>query len=217
MQKTFIICESTKGGADKKFIKSLISTHNLLKEFVIHTTEDLAQKQTGSIDDVKKFIIHGLYNAVVGKYQNILIIVDADEDANERFKEILSCFKNQSNNFELPKKINDPIPNSLTKINVGIFLMPNNNDKGGLETLCLQGLKHNRKEEKLRCIKSYIDCLQNKRIDQGLTTNNKDKAKFRIYHATPNPDGYVHDLLNAVDIDSTCFDNLKAFISQANR
>ena len=218
MQKTLVICESTKSGADAKIILSLISVGNLLPTgYEIRTTEDKNLRKNGSIEDVKDFITNGLSDYSIGKFKNVLIIGDADNKLTKRFNEIKKCFNGQHQHFELPQSKSDTLPNSQNKINVNIYLLPNNKDKGGLETLCLKALKSKKWQEKLSCVKFYMSCLSRKRIDPGLTENNKDKAKFRVYHATPNPDGYVHDLLNAIDIDSASFDDLKAFIRQANR
>lgn len=219
MPKTLIICESTQGGTDSKIISSLISTHSLLPqgEHHIHTTEDRNKNKNGSIEDIKEYIKNGLENDARGRYKTVLIIVDADNNPQKQFRDIKKCFNTQY--FKIPSRLNSSLPATSNKINVGIYLLPNNQNAGGLETLCFQALKGDiaKVRSKVECVDAYIDCLKKKNVDQNMTVNNTDKSRFRVYHSTPNPDGYVHDLLNVVDITSASFSDLKTFISQANR
>ena len=89
MLKTIIVCESTRGGTDSKLLKELILKHNLLDDenCEIHTTDDREKKSTGSITDVLDFLKLQLSNYTRGKFENVLIIVDADDNIKTRFDE----------------------------------------------------------------------------------------------------------------------------------
>lgn len=222
MAKTLIICESTQKGVDKAIITALIETDSLLPA----GTYTIETAQNGSIKDVKEYLKNWLAQEVYkNDYKTVLVIVDADDKPKERFKEIVQCISRQflsvvgvpKIGFKLPQNTGDSVPDHADAINVGIYLLPNNKNAGGLETLCWEALRGIPKvlKNKKYCIEAYMECLKSKRIDQNKSKNNTDKSRFRVYRATPNPDGYVHDLLKEIDIHSPVFDDLKSFLRQA--
>ncbi|PUD36915.1 hypothetical protein C2R93_02840 [Helicobacter pylori] len=79
----------------------------------------------------------------IEKYDKTLIIFDADKDYESNKKEILKVV-------------------SKTKQTISeeqIFLFPNNQDDGDLETLLLEIAKH---DEFLKCFEGYLECIKNK-------------------------------------------------------
>ncbi|MCQ2632077.1 hypothetical protein JT236_01880 [Helicobacter pylori] len=77
------------------------------------------------------------------KYAKTLIIFDADKDYKSNKKEILKVV-------------------SKTKQTISeeqIFLFPNNQDDGDLETLLLEIAKH---DEFLKCFEGYLECIKSK-------------------------------------------------------
>ncbi|GAA7837840.1 hypothetical protein JP0186_00910 [Helicobacter pylori] len=79
----------------------------------------------------------------IEKYDKTLIIFDADKDYESNKKEILKIV-------------------SKTKQTISeeqIFLFPNNQDDGDLETLLLEIAKH---KEFINCFDSYLDCIKKK-------------------------------------------------------
>ncbi|WP_121075376.1 DUF3226 domain-containing protein [Helicobacter pylori] len=76
----------------------------------------------------------------IEKYDKTLIIFDADKNYESNKKEILS--KTQQ---------------KITKEQ--IFLFPNNQDDGDLETLLLEIAKH---DEFLKCFEGYLECIKSK-------------------------------------------------------
>ncbi|NHA48938.1 DUF3226 domain-containing protein [Helicobacter pylori] len=77
------------------------------------------------------------------KYAKTLIIFDADKDYESNKKEILKVV-------------------SKTKQTISeeqIFLFPNNQDDGDLETLLLEIAKH---DEFLKCFEGYLECIKSK-------------------------------------------------------
>ncbi len=79
----------------------------------------------------------------IEKYDKTLIIFDADKDYESNKKEILKVV-------------------SKTKQTISeeqIFLFPNNQDDGDLETLLLEITKH---DEFLKCFEGYLECIKNK-------------------------------------------------------
>lgn len=209
--QTVLVCESTEKGTDKRLIEKLIINHSLLPNdtFCIET------RQPGDIKTIIGFIKLTLkvQQYIVSKEtKNVLVIVDADEHPERRFQEIKTSFDTQI--FEVQESIGAQFPRDNTKINVGIFLLPDNSHKGSLETLGLKVLHHDYLTSKLGCIDSYMQSLGS--IDGDITENNKSKAKFRIFIATPKPDRYVDSIIDSIDFNSAEFDNLKDFIRQVN-
>ncbi|MCQ2848447.1 hypothetical protein JT050_02630 [Helicobacter pylori] len=79
----------------------------------------------------------------IEQYDKTLIIFDADKDYESNKKEILTVV-------------------SKTKQTISeeqIFLFPNNQDDGDLETLLLEIAKH---DEFLKCFEGYLECLKSK-------------------------------------------------------
>ncbi|WRE85886.1 hypothetical protein KVC55_01855 [Helicobacter pylori] len=79
----------------------------------------------------------------IKKYDKTLIIFDADKDYESNKKEILKVV-------------------SKTKQTISeeqIFLFPNNQDDGDLETLLLEIAKY---DEFLKCFEGYLECIKNK-------------------------------------------------------
>ncbi|MBU0570150.1 hypothetical protein KKB40_05250 [Patescibacteria group bacterium] len=208
--KTVLICESTQGGSDKLLLEELIKKHSLLQT----NSYKIETKDPGSIDDVKEFLKTTLntHHYIVSKEtKNVLVIVDGDENPNRRFAEIRNCL--DTGRFEIQRSINSILPRSLNKINVGIYLFPDCQNPGSLETLCLKTLKHNHLDSKLSCVDQYMTCIAN--LDGRMTANNKSKSKFRVFMATPKPDRYVSSIIDHTDFDSVEFNPLKDFIKQA--
>lgn len=215
MPKTIIITESTDSGVDKKLLSELIKC-----KFPDGFLDSVEFKPSKSISDVCKELQTGLRQRefINGDVKNLLIIVDADENPENRFEELKrSLLKNSNKNFIFPDKLNKISKEDNKKINVGIFLFPDCENKGSLETLCLEALKHNKKDEKLDCVKSYFDCLQSKEIDiNKKTEDNKSKSKFRVFIATPDPDRYVDSAIDYIDLESNVFDKIADFIRKVD-
>ncbi|WP_120907870.1 DUF3226 domain-containing protein [Helicobacter pylori] len=76
----------------------------------------------------------------IEQYAKTLIIFDADKDYESNKKEILS---------KTQQKITER----------QIFLFPNNQDDGDLETLLLEIAKH---DEFLKCFEEYLECIKSK-------------------------------------------------------
>ncbi|EJC13502.1 hypothetical protein HPHPP16_0357 [Helicobacter pylori Hp P-16] len=94
----------------------------------------------------------------IEKYDKTLIIFDADKDYESNKKEILKVV-------------------SKTKQTISeeqIFLFPNNQDDGDLETLLLEIARH---DEFLKCFERYLECIKNKEHYKPI----KDIRKNMLY------------------------------------
>ncbi len=96
----------------------------------------------------------------IEQYDKTLIIFDADKDYESNKKEILTVV-------------------SKTKQTISeeqIFLFPNNQDDGDLETLLLEIAKH---DEFLKCFGGYLECIKSKEHHEPI--NNIRKSKWYAY------------------------------------
>lgn len=94
----------------------------------------------------------------IEQYAKTLIIFDADKDCESNKKEILKVV-------------------SKTKQTISeeqIFLFPNNQDDGDLETLLLEIAKH---DEFLKCFEGYLECIKSKEHYKPI----KDIRKNMLY------------------------------------
>lgn len=89
----------------------------------------------------------------IEKYDKTLIIFDADKDYESNKKEILS---------KTQQKITEE----------QIFLFPNNQDDGDLETLLLEIAKH---DEFLKCFEGYLECIKSKEHYKPIKNIRKNK------------------------------------------
>ncbi|MBH0282523.1 DUF3226 domain-containing protein [Helicobacter pylori] len=93
----------------------------------------------------------------IEQYDKTLIIFDADKDYESNKKEILS---------KTQQKITEE----------QIFLFPNNQDDGDLETLLLEIAKH---DEFLKCFEGYLECIKSKEHYKPI--KNISKSKWYAY------------------------------------
>ncbi|OPG49378.1 DUF3226 domain-containing protein [Helicobacter pylori] len=92
----------------------------------------------------------------IEKYDKTLIIFDADKDYESNKKEILKVV-------------------SKTKQTISeeqIFLFPNNQDDGDLETLLLEITKH---DDFLKCFEGYLECIKSKEHYKPIKRIRKNK------------------------------------------
>ncbi len=94
----------------------------------------------------------------IEKYDKTLIIFDADKNYESNKKEILKVVSKTKQ----------------TILEEQIFLFPNNQDDGDLETLLLKIAKH---EEFINCFESYLDCIEKKEHYKPI----KDIRKNMLY------------------------------------
>jgi hypothetical protein len=204
--KILIILE---GKTDFEIIKKLIIKNNISDE------NKLEFFYNYGINDVYKYIenLSTISSITQNKINKLLIIVDCDDDEpNNRFLKITSLLKKQwkdlkKYNFsKIP--VNPGIVNiEYKKIGIGIFLLPDNKNKGCLETLCLRSFRNN---NILSCLDNYINCLNSK--GENLNHNKIAKLKVKNYIYTINPDTYSATLDQQTDYLSSCFDDLKDFL-----
>jgi len=153
------------------------------------------------------YTFEALLNAEGGSLvKNIGFVRDADKpNAQAAFKAICSILN--KNKYPCPAEIGKMIESDGKKVN--IFIMPNNNDSGMLENLCINSI---REIDILHCIDCFIKCyapiISNEK-------HNVPKATILAYLSTRVP--VVNTLGVAAqqkvwDFSHECFNQIKAFL-----
>ncbi|EJC04110.1 DUF3226 domain-containing protein [Helicobacter pylori] len=120
-----------EGPSDKVFLEVYLY---FLEDFPI---KNFKVKDIKGKDNLSKRLLE------IEKYDKTLIIFDANKDYESNKREILTVV-------------------SKTKQTISeeqIFLFPNNQDDGDLETLLLEIAKH---DEFLKCFEGYLECIKSK-------------------------------------------------------
>lgn len=136
---------------------------------------------------------------------NILgIIRDADHNSSGAFQSVATQLR--LNGFIAPTSHSIF---SGGKPNLGVFILPDNHNKGMLEDLCLQSQNNH---PVMSCVDDYMKCLSKKPVEQP---KNIAKARSQTFLAAM-PEIVSSVGLGAVkgywNFDDNCFDSLYKFI-----
>ena len=221
------ICEKCKREIGNNTAEKIIfvegkDDRNFLKEYLkyldIENVEisDVGGEGNFKIEIPRKLIESNRHFSKIG------IISDADDNSpQKKFEELLKILneinlldeiKTNDIKLEFPKSLGEFSNNELS---IGIFIMPNNNDKGAIEDLILKTIEG---DKVMDCVKEFINC-----VDKKYTTNKEtadfnkkqSKRKIQIYLATKT------ELANSIDtgaqkghfnFESEKLDKLKNFL-----
>lgn len=143
---------------------------------------------------------------------HLLIIVDADDNFEQRKKEVLG--KLRAVCIPLSSSYKLGTIEEINNINVGIYILPDNDSTGCLETLLLQSVKHS---HILEGADYMIQCRkENETKFICNTQNKKDKIKYRLYmNALVVDQNFNYDKTfdKEIDYSHNCFNSLKHFIN----
>ncbi|GAA7730619.1 hypothetical protein HpCOL15_02110 [Helicobacter pylori] len=200
-----------EGPSDKVFLEVYLY---FLEDFPI---KNFKVKDVKGKDNLSKRLLE------IEKYDKTLIIFDANKDYESNKKEILTVVSKRKQTISEEQ----------------IFLFPNNQDDGDLETLLLEIAKH---DEFLKCFESYLECIKSKEHHEPIKnirknmlyaylevfelqkffqykwdTNNKkqekclidDKGKIKEKHKEE-----YEKLKEAIDFSSNSLISLKDFLGQ---
>ncbi|WRA38157.1 hypothetical protein KVK43_01785 [Helicobacter pylori] len=160
----------TEGESDKKFLSWCLDVWKNEDHFdqayfdIIHVEGKDQLFSDGLCKNIKSIL-----NNEDHRYKQVCIIFDADikkenqeSDAgfDNKLKHIREKFKEKGTDF--PKE--------------QIFLFPNNQDDGDLETLLLEIAKH---DEFLKCFEGYLECIKSKEYYKPI--KNIRKSKWHAY------------------------------------
>jgi hypothetical protein len=137
------------------------------------------------------------------KVNSLGVVRDADNDALSAFRSVCSGLRKSK--LTVPKEpavIFDGNPR------VGVFILPNAESRGMLETICLDSVSN---DPAMVCISEYFRCLE----DVGLVPSNIDKAKVQAFLASRQKPGLRLGQAASKgywQFSNQIFDNLKRFL-----
>ncbi len=202
LKKCKIIVEGKGKNLDFQVIEKF--TKKFTKKYKL----DVDIKPSGSYSEVCKFL-KTLPKLSGTNLKHLLIIVDTDEEnTEERFKEIKNKFN--KNKFNIPAKLGDIDYSDSEKVNLGIFLLPNNKDKGSMDTLVYSTLKNDTEKFK-DCVRLHRECFKKNGLMKG-TKNQEDKFSLRSIMA-----GLIYKnerQTKSIDFKNKNFEALKKFLEQ---
>jgi hypothetical protein len=191
---------AVEGNDEKNFFEVLLKTMNISNVQII----DIGGKDSFR----NKFPVYIQSEGALAKIKNIGFVRDAEQtEAKSAFDSI--CF--------LLRKYALPCPTELCKLikdngkKVNIFIMPNNNNCGMLEDLCIAAIKDT---PVFTCVECFVKCYETK-IEKG--KYNLAKAKILAYLSTRTP------IVNALglaakqsvwEFTNPCFDDIKKFLKE---
>jgi hypothetical protein len=191
---------AVEGNDEKNFFEVLLRTMNIPNVQII---------DVGGKDNFKnKFPVYIQSEGALAKIKNIGFVRDAEQlEAKSAFDSICSVLQKYA--LPCPTDLRKIIKDNDKKVN--IFIMPNNNNCGMLEDLCIAAIKDT---DVFTCVECFVKCYENK-IERG--KYNLAKAKILAYLSTRTP------IVNALglaakqsvfDFTKPCFDDIKKFLKE---
>lgn len=116
---------------------------------------------------------------------SLAVIRDADNDAKAAFKSVCSALEN--NNLQIPKKFSSF---SLGSPRIGIFIIPDGNSQGMLESLCLSTVESGESKGLVKCVDSFMNCVETASANNQnyKPPKNLNKARCRAFLAAMEDD-----------------------------
>ncbi len=197
-----------EGEVDKKLIEDLVPNKISLNIVPMSGYTNLKDKLGDIKNGTKNFL---------ARITHLLIIVDADDDFSARKKDVFNILNTAgiglSSNYALGTL------EQINSIQVGVFILPDNQSTGSLETLLLQSVKH---DEVLKCSDKIIECRKN--IDptfksRKINTNQRDKLRYNLHMSLlkiDNDFNYDKTVSQEIDFGASCFQDIKKFVTIEN-
>jgi hypothetical protein len=191
---------AVEGKDEKNFFDALLKFLSISNVQII---------DVGGKDNFKnRFPVYIQSEGALSKIRNIGFVRDAEKhEATSAFQSICSVLANY--NLPCPVEINKLIEKDGKKIN--IFIMPNNNDCGMLENLCVASIEST---DIFECIKCYVKCYKGKINEEKYILA---KAQILAYLSTRTP--IVNSLglaaqQNVWDFSHECFNEVRIFLKE---
>jgi hypothetical protein len=139
--------------------------------------------------------------------ESIGILRDADENAEAAFQSVQDALVKAE--FEKPE---EPLKSYGSKPKISVMILPDNKNKGALESLLLQTVE---KKDEIICVEKFIECLKEKQLLKSEFTSRIAKAKLHAYIASKEEPGLKigeASKANYWDFNSPAFDQIISFL-----
>lgn len=158
-----ILCE---GSGDKNFFRELLTARNLPDFYITHPREEIDPGGRGGYTSrLRGLRLQPGFEAVTG----IVVISDSDDSPNTSFQQVRTLIHEAE--FHAP---NHPSVFVAGPPAICVRMVPNENDVGQLETLCLSAVQTSWPDQ-YQCAEAYAQCTG----VENWSRNKKEKAKFR--------------------------------------
>lgn len=197
-----VVIEGREGNLDYNIIEQILKKEGLIKKgFKIEGGGNKAEAKE-YLETLQR----------TSGFDVCLVVLDLDEEDKEKeFKNILKIFG--SKKFNLPSKPGDVTKPENRKKGLGVFLLPDNKNKGSMDTLAYQSLK---KKFAIYsdCVDELLDCFKLKGFEEPNTQNQKSKFYYQtLVSALAYKNQRKYKFL---DLDSEALNPLKEFFKKAS-
>lgn len=182
---------------------------NLFDALIRHRFGGERRSEIQIIDAGGRDRFPGNLNAIALASRNVRAIGavrDADDDAGGAFRSVCDHLRNAG---YAPPAAHGGFSDATPA--VGVFIVPDGNAPGAVETLCRRSCEGNAASG---CVEGYMSCLDGR---GAMRSGNRDKTFAHAYlAATDDPVARVGEgaLQGAWDFDSDAFADLAAFLRQ---
>ncbi|MBT7616309.1 MAG: hypothetical protein HN590_03385 [Calditrichaeota bacterium] len=195
--QNLILCE---GKTDKDFFEILIHRNPELNSF----KEEFQIEPFFGVDNFREYVTAIRVSPGLRNLKSILVVGDFDDGRRNRF----DSFRNALSDFNLPS------PDKLGKWTAGslcvqIYLFPNNESIGMLESLCWDSIGNTDLRD---CVSKYEECIE----ATGITIKNVDKMRMFSYIAAHSNSCNVGVAAKyrIIDVKSEVFSDIKRVLME---
>ena len=192
-----------EGNDDRNFFQALVAHLSV---------DDVSVRPYGGTGELKRYLRTLVAATGFDKLRSLGIVRDANGCAKSAFQSVQSGLRNAD--LPVPPEVaqrceaTDPVTNGQKPLTVSVFVLPDCENPGSLETLLYQTLD----SEIDRCINEFLKCASDVDGDQP---KNEDKARVFAYLATreePRHSVGVAARRGVWDFDHPALKDLIAFV-----
>ena len=182
---------------------------NFFEAYLSHLDlKDIQIQNFGGINELSAFLKGFELLEGFNQIHSVGIVRDAEESAPAAFNSVQSSIKNNCTQLSKPKEMGEIHENNPS---VGVMILPDNKNKGMLETLLSQTFAEDPVND---CIDNFLICVKNQTRKEILKP---DKARAHAFIATkpyPHVSVGVAAKKNYWDFEHKKFEKLKQFLEK---
>ena len=181
-----------------EFFKALLRNLNLLAEIEI--------RNAGGVDQFSDYLRTLMAASGFSRVISLGIVRDAEEDADAAFQSVCTALRQVG--MSEPQR---PMAVADGKPRISVFILPDCENRGMLETLCVQAV---RDDPAYQCVEQYFQCLQ----QQGVVLPyNMSKARLHTFLSSRPEAGLLLGQAahrNYLPGDNPAFDHIRQFLQE---
>ena len=185
-----------EGESDRRFFETLLGR--------LFSTETIQVERYGGKFALREFLRLLQISPDYPMVDSIGVTRDADESSASAFQSVRSLL--MSAGLDAP---DEPMVATRGRPRISVFILPNCESAGMLETLCLSAVEC---DPAMPCVEQFLQCLEE---NANLPSNNPDKARAHAFLASrTKPELRVGEAAEAGhwQLDSPVFEPLKSFL-----